>query len=1167
MTVELKRTGDRRQMILVLGMHRSGTSAVTGMLAHLGVEASDRLIPAAEDNPKGFFEHADIWSINQDLLQELESDWDDPAPLPADWTKAEATREAGAKIREVLRRDFASSLAVIKDPRLCRLMPLWRDVLTSEGYTVKIVLAVRAPLDVVASLVKRDALRAAEAAGVWLRYQLEAEAATRGDRRVVVPYEDLLRDWQAQARRVATALQVTWPRAPDAVAAQIDAFIDPGLRHHDRSADSSAQNADLAPPLADWLDATHAALTQHDAIATARLDGVAQALSRVDHDGAIYAAPLQRLRLKSRRLQGELDWQREEAKGMAAGNAYLEDQLQRHAAERKDLMAGNAYLEDQLQQRSDQLQQRTTERDQLAVDKRRLEARGDALQNELALVYASRSWRITRPMRAVLRRYQRLRGRQPSGPAAGQAVDVGSPEGPPGEAPEDLHELQQQAMEKLEAAAAQATGPRVLIATPDIVGPIRNGGIGTAFHALARTLADAGHAVTILYTLGDHCEGGTDIAFWQRHYASFGVRFVPLRPDKDEPRLDAPWHCERAYRLYLWMKQRQHDYDVAYFPEWKGEAYYALQARRLGLDFEHLAMVIVTHSPTAWAASGNYELPTDLAALDLDYMERRVAEMADVVVSPSQYMLDWVEKCGWKLIAPTRVVQNLMVGRLPDESADAPSVVVHEWVFFGRLELRKGLRIFLDALARVPVEQRGWHAITFLGKATKTPQFDPVALIHDALGEWPQPVKILGDYDRDQALDYLKQPGRLAIIASLVENSPYTVLECLLARVPFVAADVGGIAELVHAEDRARVLFKPNPAALAATLARLDDGAWELPRPAVSAEATRRQWLLLQDDIQAFASRGFEALPGELPHITVCLVHFDRPQMLARAIESLRQQTYDRFDVVLVDDGSPSARAQHYLDELESEFARRDWTIVRQDNAYLGAARNAAARHARGEYVLFMDDDNVAKPHELAVFARAARYIDADILTTVSDVFSDAEGPRLPERSRELWIPLGNAAGLGVFRNVFGDANALVRRSVFESVGGFTEDYGVGHEDWEFFVRATLAGARLYLVPEPLVWYRVDTRSMLRRGHARTDHARSVRPYREALTGSVGASLAFSLYLQRQAQMSPQAAATAATESGGQGHYARFLALRRAAGWRVAVARTLHYIVRSFSGH
>ncbi|MGH8600138.1 MAG: sulfotransferase family protein, partial [Burkholderiales bacterium] len=285
--MEEQLTADRRQMILVLGMHRSGTSAVTGMLAQLGVDPSDHLIPAAEDNPKGFFEHADIWAANQDLLQALESDWDDPAPLPDGWTTTPAAREAAAKIREVLRRDFASShLAVIKDPRICRLMPLWRDILAQEGYALKVVLAVRAPLDVVASLVKRDALCPSEAAGVWLRYQLEAEANTRGDSRVVVPYESLLHDWRAQARRIAEALQIVCPRTPDEVAPQIDAFVDPGLQHHRHIPHTAGSDEPLEPPLADWLEAAHAALTHRDRIDTASLDEVAQNLSQVDAGSA-----------------------------------------------------------------------------------------------------------------------------------------------------------------------------------------------------------------------------------------------------------------------------------------------------------------------------------------------------------------------------------------------------------------------------------------------------------------------------------------------------------------------------------------------------------------------------------------------------------------------------------------------------------------------------------------------------------------------------------------------------------------------------------------------------------------------------------------------------------------------------------------------------------------
>jgi len=223
--------------------------------------------------------------------------------------------------------------------------------------------------------------------------------------------------------------------------------------------------------------------------------------------------------------------------------------------------------------------------------------------------------------------------------------------------------------------------------------------------------------------------------------------------------------------------------------------------------------------------------------------------------------------------------------------------------------------------------------------------------------------------------------------------------------------------------------------------------------------------------------------------------------------------------------------------------------------------------------VLFMDDDNLAKRDELAVFAHAAARSGADILTTVSDIFRDADDAGQPPlASRELWVPLGNAAGLGVFRNVFGDANALVRRSLFERLGGFTEDYGVGHEDWEFFARATLAGADLQLVPEPLFWYRVGSASMLRAGQSQTDHARSVRPYWEGLHQGVGPALAYALHLQRQpspvTKLAPEDIPLPATGSRvgrlaravltGQAQ-GRFVHLLRTEGLRVTVARALHY--------
>jgi GT2 family glycosyltransferase len=236
---------------------------------------------------------------------------------------------------------------------------------------------------------------------------------------------------------------------------------------------------------------------------------------------------------------------------------------------------------------------------------------------------------------------------------------------------------------------------------------------------------------------------------------------------------------------------------------------------------------------------------------------------------------------------------------------------------------------------------------------------------------------------------------------------------------------------------------------------------------------------------------------------------------LLQALESLRRQDYPHFEVVLVDDGSTLPEALTRLDLLEPEFRERGWKVIRQDNRYLGAARNTAARAAAGDYLLFMDDDNIAKPHELSTLVRIAERTGADVVTTLMDFFTHigANGEPLLE---SRWLFSGvNSLAVAVARNCFGDANALVRRAAFDAVGGFTEDHGVTHEDWEFFVRIVLHGLKLELVPEALFWYRLDPRSMIRttphvanyRRHLRPILEEAPEPYRELIQMAQGLAL------------------------------------------------------------
>ena len=144
---------------MVLGMHRSGTSAITKGLEVLGVDLGDNLIPPQEDNPKGFFEDRELIELNERILKKTGHSWYDLAPIdPALMTGPDLLTErleAGAFIRRKLN---ASEAVGLKDPRLSILMPFWFDVLQDIDVETGYIIPVRNPLAVARSLLVRDGL-------------------------------------------------------------------------------------------------------------------------------------------------------------------------------------------------------------------------------------------------------------------------------------------------------------------------------------------------------------------------------------------------------------------------------------------------------------------------------------------------------------------------------------------------------------------------------------------------------------------------------------------------------------------------------------------------------------------------------------------------------------------------------------------------------------------------------------------------------------------------------------------------------------------------------------------------------------------------------------------------------------------------------------------------
>ncbi len=240
----------QRNVILVLGMHRSGTSALARMLNLLGCDLPQTLMPAAPANPSGHWESSAIMALNDDILHSAGSSWDDWLEVNPQWYNSPVAASFLDRGVAVLNAEYgASPLFVLKDPRNCRLTRFWFDVLAREAIEPLVVLPLRNPLEVMASLEARDGMHRDIGMLLWLRHVLDAEQGSRGRRRLCLTYVGLLNNWAGVADRMQGALGLTWPRFSTLVGMDVDAFLAQDSRHHVRSAQSLLTN----PMISQWV--------------------------------------------------------------------------------------------------------------------------------------------------------------------------------------------------------------------------------------------------------------------------------------------------------------------------------------------------------------------------------------------------------------------------------------------------------------------------------------------------------------------------------------------------------------------------------------------------------------------------------------------------------------------------------------------------------------------------------------------------------------------------------------------------------------------------------------------------------------------------------------------------------------------------------------------------
>jgi glycosyltransferase involved in cell wall biosynthesis len=455
-----------------------------------------------------------------------------------------------------------------------------------------------------------------------------------------------------------------------------------------------------------------------------------------------------------------------------------------------------------------------------------------------------------------------------------------------------------QQIETFEALAGVKSGklPKLCLVTGELVGPFKNGGLGTSMTGLVEFVAAQGADVTVLYT----GEVSGDLSEWKKKYQQASISLRTLTeielPAMVGPLARIGW--TNAWSVYKVLRKEK--FEVIHFNDTVGEGMYCFLAKRQGIAFQNTLLTLALHSPTEWILESNGHPSNWAGFCCFTTAERLSIANTDLLWGPSLYLLNWLKARDYKL--PAQVFNQQYVipsddlfgsGNEKIKRAAAPAERLanrrpDEIVFFGRLEERKGLRLFVNTITRMGPElaKRG-VSVLFMGKPSSVGGTPADQFLAARSSSWPFKWRIESDFNQQQAVEYLRSNNCMAVMASPVDNSPCTVYEALRFGLPFIAARTGGIPELIHKDDQAAHLFDYTVDSLTKSLQRALDNGLSNVRPSISVADNQARWLGMHRSWKKFLSPAApKAASGKW---TVFIDHREDEAALLKTLASVKK--------------------------------------------------------------------------------------------------------------------------------------------------------------------------------------------------------------------------------------------------------------------------------------
>lgn len=220
----------------------------------------------------------------------------------------------------------------------------------------------------------------------------------------------------------------------------------------------------------------------------------------------------------------------------------------------------------------------------------------------------------------------------------------------------------------------------------------------------------------------------------------------------------------------------------------------------------------------------------------------------------------------------------------------------------------------------------------------------------------------------------------------------------------------------------------------------------------------------------------FSTIEHENPLVSVCVTHFNYGKYLPYALKSIKESKYKNYEVIVVDDSSTDKYSIDVFNELRKEYDLPNWKFNVKPNGGAPDAKNYAVSIASGEFLMFVDADNIELPNTINDFLYGIYKKDLDCFTSYFYIFS-GEAELTNDNIQTTVVLPGAILELAAIENVFGDSNFIIRKEVFDKLGGFPNERNI-YEDWAFLIKLLCLGYKMDVVPIPLFGYRKKEESL-----------------------------------------------------------------------------------------